>query len=67
MDRGKLIPPLVGTTEAAEMLQWSRGKVAVYVQRGKFPEPIQRLKGGPVWTRQQIEEYRERMGRREKH
>jgi hypothetical protein len=26
--------------------------------RGKFPDPIQRLASGPIWTREQIESYK---------
>lgn len=50
---------LVGVKEAAELLSWDKGKVSVYLARGILPEPIQRLASGPIWTRQQIEEYRQ--------
>ena len=52
-----IIPPLVGTKEAAEILGWDRRKVATYQGRGLLPEPVARLATGPVWTRRQIEEY----------
>jgi predicted DNA-binding transcriptional regulator AlpA len=52
------IPPLAGVAEAAEILGWSKQQVNVYMSRGKFPEPIQRLASGPVWLRSQIEEYK---------
>ncbi|GBF73036.1 hypothetical protein PA598K_01321 [Paenibacillus sp. 598K] len=42
------------------MLGWKKQHVSVYMQRGKFPEPIQRLAGGPLWTVKQIEEYRDK-------
>jgi predicted DNA-binding transcriptional regulator AlpA len=53
------IPPLVGVQEAAEILGWDKRKIATYMSRGKFPEPIQRLASGSIWTRQQIEDYRD--------
>lgn len=53
------IPPLVGLSEAAEILGWSKQQLSVYIQRGKMPEPIQRLASGPIWTIKQIEEYRD--------
>lgn len=55
---GKLIPPLVGVKEAAEILGWSKQQIGIYMTRGKFPEPIQRLASGPIWTKEQIEEYK---------
>lgn len=57
-NRGKLIPPLVGVSEAAEILGWSKQQITVYVSRGKFPEPVQRLASGPVWKKEQIENFK---------
>lgn len=48
---------LVGQKEAAAMLGWDPRRVTTYRQRGSFPEPIQQLAAGPVWTRQQIEDW----------
>lgn len=56
---GKVIPPLVGVAEAAEMLGWKKQQVTEYIRRGTFPEPLQRLASGPVWTYKQIEDYRD--------
>lgn len=50
-------PQLVGLSEAAEILGWQKQQVSVYINRGKFPQPIQRLASGPIWTRQQILDY----------
>lgn len=50
---------LVGLSETAELLDWSKQQVSVYVQRGKFPEPILRLASGPIWTKIQIEDFRD--------
>lgn len=49
---------LVGVAEAAELLGWKKQKVATYITRGVFPEPIQRLASGPIWLRSQIETYK---------
>lgn len=49
---------LIGLAEAAEILGWDRRRVSVYIRRGKFPEPVARVAAGPLWTRQQIEEYK---------
>lgn len=57
-NRDKQLPPLVGYAEAAEMLGWDKRRVGIYIQRGSFPEPMQRLASGPVWTLEQIEEYK---------
>ncbi len=49
---------LVGVAEVADILGWDRRRVSVYIRRGKFPEPVARVAAGPLWTRQQIEEYK---------
>lgn len=49
----------VGVTEAAEILGWSKQQVSVYIQRERFPEPVQRLASGPIWTEKQIYDFRE--------
>ena len=57
-DDGNWKDPFVGVAEAAEILGWDKRKLSVYIGRGAFAEPIQRLASGPIWTRRQIEEYR---------
>jgi len=49
---------LVGVKEAAELLGWDKAKVSVYLARGILPKPVARLASGPVWHREQIEEYK---------
>ncbi|OBZ15869.1 hypothetical protein A8L34_27880 [Bacillus sp. FJAT-27264] len=49
----------VGLAEAAEILGWDKRKVSTYMQRGVFPQPLQRLVSGPIWNRTKIEEYRD--------
>ncbi|WP_127580777.1 hypothetical protein [Paenibacillus koleovorans] len=56
---GKVIPPLVGLAEAAEILGWDKRKVSTYIQRGSFPAPLSQLASGPIWTYKQIEDYRD--------
>lgn len=51
------IPPLVGLKEAADMLGWDKRKLSTYRKRGVFPEPIQTLYSGPIWTKKQVEDY----------
>jgi hypothetical protein len=33
--------------------------IHTYLKRGVFPQPIQTLASGPIWTKQQIEDYRD--------
>jgi len=49
---------LVGVKEASEILNWNRKKVSVYHPRGNFPTPITILSSGPIWFREQIEQYK---------
>jgi len=49
----------VGVAEATEILGWKKQQLYVYMQRRKFPNPVQRLASGPIWTRKQIEDYRD--------
>jgi predicted DNA-binding transcriptional regulator AlpA len=49
----------VGHKEAADIMGWSKQQIDVYMNRGKFPEPIQRLASGPIWIKKQIEDYAE--------
>ena len=48
---------MLGLAEVAALLGWEKEHVSTYIRRGKFPEPAQRVKATPLWTRQQIEEY----------
>jgi SAM-dependent methyltransferase len=40
---------LVGVAEAAVILGWDKRRVATYVRRGSFPEPLASLASGRVW------------------
>ena len=57
-EEGNRKEPFLGVAETAELLGWDKRKVSTYLQRGVFPEPLQRLASGPIWTRKQIEEYK---------
>lgn len=50
-------PELVGVQEAAKILGWDKRRVATYISRGSFPDPIQRLASGSIWTKRQILDY----------
>src|SRR5918997_6772187 len=46
----EVTPRLVGVAEAAEVLGWDKRRVSTYVKRGSFPDPVEELAGGRVWT-----------------
>ena len=46
----EVTPRLVGVAEAAAILGWDKRRVATYVKRGSFPEPVEELAGGRVWA-----------------
>jgi predicted DNA-binding transcriptional regulator AlpA len=53
----EVTPELVGVSEAARILGWDRRRVATYVSRGAFPEPVAVLASGRVWRREDIEAF----------
>jgi hypothetical protein len=53
----EVIPHLVGVAEAAEILGWDKRRVATYIQRGSFPEPVEALAGGRVWAVDDIKDF----------
>ena len=53
------VPVLAGVAEAAEVMGWDKRRVITYIDRGRFPEPVQTLASGRVWLRSDVEEYRE--------
>jgi hypothetical protein len=60
----EVIPELVGVSEAAAILGWDRRRVATYVERGAFPEPIAALASGRVWRREDVEAFARDRARR---
>jgi len=65
------IPDLVGVAEVAEELQISKARVNELQDSPAFPEPVARLKSGPVWTRPSltrfIDSWERRSGRPRKN
>lgn len=57
------LPELLGVTEVGKELGWDRRKVSVYHKRGKLPEPATYIGNRPVWTKQQITEYKRRINK----
>jgi hypothetical protein len=53
----EVTPELVGVSEAALILGWDRRRVATYVSRGAFPEPVAALSCGRVWRREDVEAF----------
>jgi hypothetical protein len=52
---------LLGLAEVSELLGWDKRKTSTYLKRGVLPEPIHIIKATPLWTREQIETYKEKM------
>ena len=55
----EVLPKLVGVAEAADLLGWDKRRVATYVKRGAFPDPLAELAGGRVWAREDVVGFRE--------
>ncbi len=53
----EVTPDLLGVSEAASLLGWDRRRVATYVERGAFPEPVASLASGRVWRREDVEAF----------
>jgi hypothetical protein len=45
---------LVGTAEAAELLDVERPRIGRWVKSGVMPEPVARLASGPVWLKKDV-------------
>lgn len=54
---------LYGLTEFSACLGegWDRRKASVYYKRGKLPEPFAMAGDRPFWTKEQVEEFKERL------
>jgi hypothetical protein len=53
----EVVPRLAGVAEAAQVMGWDKRRVITYIDRGRFPEPIQSLASGRVWVRKDLEEF----------
>jgi predicted RNase H-like HicB family nuclease/predicted DNA-binding transcriptional regulator AlpA len=51
------VPVLAGVAEAAEVMGWDKRRVITYIDRGRFPQPIQALASGRVWRRSDVEQF----------
>ena len=50
----EVIPSLAGVAEAAAIMGWDKRRVITYIDRGRFPAPIQTLASGRVWLRDDV-------------
>lgn len=57
------LPPLVGIVEATEILGISKATIHRWINDGYLIEPV-RISSGPVWAREDIERFRDELGRR---
>lgn len=55
----EVLPTLVGVAEAAAIMGWDKRRVATYVKRDSFPQPLAELAGGRVWAREDVMAFRE--------
>ncbi|MCX8047398.1 MAG: hypothetical protein N3A70_11060 [Anoxybacillus gonensis] len=63
---GKVVPPLVGTKEFAELLGWDKARFATKWRRQRegqkvrppLPTPIQIVAATPLWTLDQALQYK---------
>jgi hypothetical protein len=55
----EVLPKLVGVAETAALMGWDKRRVATYVKRGTFPEPLAELAGGRVWAREDVVAFRD--------
>jgi predicted DNA-binding transcriptional regulator AlpA len=53
----EILPALAGVAEAAAIMGWDKRRVITYIDRGRFPEPLQTLASGRVWRRSDVEAY----------
>lgn len=53
----EVVPVLAGVAEAADVMGWDKRRVITYIDRGRFPEPLQSLASGRVWVRSEVETF----------
>jgi len=53
----EVVPILAGVAEAAEVMGWDKRRVVTYIDRGRFPQPVQSLASGRVWLRADVEAF----------
>lgn len=52
------VPELLGVTDVAKELGWSKPKVSVYRDRCILLKPATSVEGRSIWTRKQIEQFK---------
>jgi hypothetical protein len=52
-----VVPVVAGVAEAAQIMGWDKRRVITYIDRGRFPAPIQTLASGRIWLREDVERY----------
>ena len=53
----EVVPRVAGVAEAAAIIGWDKRRVVTYIDRGRFPEPVQSLASGRVWLWDDVEAY----------
>jgi hypothetical protein len=53
----EVVPVLAGVAEAAQVMGWDKRRVITYIDRGRFPEPVQALASGRIWLRSDVEAF----------
>jgi hypothetical protein len=53
----EVLPRLAGVAEAAAIMGWDKRRVITYIDRGRFPKPLQALAAGRVWLWEDVERY----------
>lgn len=53
----EVLPLLAGVAEAARVMGWDKRRVITYIDRGRFPAPLQALASGRVWVRGDVERF----------
>jgi hypothetical protein len=53
----EVLSQVVGVAEAAAVMGWDKRRVITYLDRGRFPRPVQALASGRVWLRDDVEAF----------
>jgi hypothetical protein len=53
----EVVPVVAGVAEAAQVMGWDKRRVITYIDRGRFPEPVQTLASGRIWLREDVERF----------
>ena len=65
MARSSRVPDLVGTSEAADVLQCEKPRIGRYIRTGLMPAPVAKLQATPVWLRSDVLALKEALDARE--